>query len=148
MFTALFGDVTAGMPSVIYDTVSSEYLMVFMANTTETPAQQTFDSEGICIRASHDLVHWTPTEAPGTDPQCLAYYKTPPSGGKNYMDIYTSFIGDGVDPQTGGSSPRVFFQEFQAFDNDAGTNAFPNPYSTYNVGLMSIPVNVKKVVVP
>jgi hypothetical protein len=141
-FTALFGDTGAGMPSVIYDTVSSEYLMAFMTN--DLAAVQKFDDQGICIRASTDLVHWTPASTPGSDPPCLAFYKTAPSGGTNFTEVYTSFIGDGVDPQTGGAAPRVFFQEFEAFDNDAGSNAFPKPWNEYNVGLESIAVNVTR----
>jgi hypothetical protein len=138
-FTALMSDVTATMVSVIYDSVSGEYLAAFMASPV---ADNTFDNEGICIRTSPDLIHWSPTSTPGTTPACAAFYQTPKSGTTNHTDIYTSFIGEGGDPLTGGSAPLVFFQEFDAYDNDAGSDSFPNPWSTSHVALKSIPVNV------
>jgi hypothetical protein len=148
-FTALMPDVVATMVSVLYDQTSDEYLAAFQASPSP---DQTFDNSQICIRTSPDLIHWSPTSTPGTTPQCATFFQTAagygkPGGGTgttllHHTEIYPTLIGETGDPLVGGPAPRVFFQDFEAHDNNPSLDTFPSPWSTYHYGLESTPVNV------
>jgi hypothetical protein len=133
-FTALMPDQGGALASVIYDTVAGEYLMVFMASDDET-----INDEGICLRTSKDLIHWSPeaTDPPEipNPPTCLRYFA--PANDRTY--VYPTLVGEGGNQLVGGASPFVFFQNFQELDNDAGDHDFP---SWTDSELDYIPVNV------
>jgi hypothetical protein len=142
-FTALLPDVGGAMPSVIYDSFADEYIMAFMASDA---AIETQDNTGICVRKSTDLIHWSPSTTLGNTPPCVAFFQTAPttSGGATtyHTDLYPTLMGEGGDPLTGGSAPRVFFQNFDAYENTPTSDNFPAPWKTYSVELDSIPLYV------
>jgi hypothetical protein len=137
LFSALLPDQNASLASVLWDTVAGRYLMAFMASDTWT-----LDNEGICVRESSDLIHWSPGEtAPSSPPDCLAFFQTPSSGTTHHTDIYPTLVGDTGSQLVGAGSPYVFFQNFVAFKDDAGSDAFPD-YATSELDYIPLLVTV------
>ncbi len=95
-FTPLFSDGTSYLPSVIWDTVASAYVMVHQRNVGGAQPV-TF-----VLRSSTDLIHWS---AP------LATFQ--PAVGK--QPFYPTLVGETGDPLVGGASPRVYFSTFDTF---------------------------------
>jgi hypothetical protein len=94
-FTPLFSDGNSFLPSVIWDSVASAYLMVHQRYSAG-PQPTSF-----IIRSSTDLLHWSTP---------LATYA--PTAG--HEPFYPTFIGEGGDPLVGGAAPRLFFSTFPA----------------------------------
>ena len=94
-FAPLWNDAGANQGSVIDDRDFDVYLAVYNFGRTY-------------LRASKDLIHWTPIigviPAP-TTPAAVYYYPT--------------LVGETGDPTVAGASPRVYFTSFPA-------NEFPN----------------------
>jgi hypothetical protein len=94
-FAPLWSDAGANQGSVIYDRDFDVYLAVYNFGRTY-------------LRASKDLIHWTPiigVIAAPTTPAAVYYYPT--------------LIGETGDPTVAGAVPRIYFTSFPA-------NAFPN----------------------
>jgi hypothetical protein len=92
-FSPLWNDETAAGGSVIYDRRVDLYLSAYMHN-------------GIHLRASRDLIHWSPTIAAIPATPAVDYY-------------YPTLMGEAGDPTIGGEAPRVYFSAFSH-------NAFPD----------------------
>ncbi len=92
-FTPLFSDTTAYLPSVLWDDVAQEYVMVHQHNVGGAqPIEFVF-------RSSTDLIHWS---AP------MATFN-PPAGKQPF---YPTLIGETGNPHVGGAAPRVYFSTF------------------------------------
>jgi hypothetical protein len=93
-FAPLWTDEVAPEGSALYDRTLDVYLIAYVSR------------DGIHIRASRDLVHWTKTVG------IVSY----PAGSQYF---YPTLIGDSGDPTIGGGAPRLYFSAFPV-------NAFPN----------------------
>lgn len=100
-FLPLWTDEPGGS-EVIYDKSFDVYLAVYQSK------------EGIKVRASTDLIHWSGAiGAPYNETGRVLYYPT--------------FIGETGDPTIGGSAPRVYFTSFPAGSfPDYKTSVFEN----------------------
>jgi hypothetical protein len=87
-FAPLWTDDTAPEGSVIYDRSLDVYLAAYFHN-------------GIHIRASKDLIHWSGTVG------VVPFPTTPPA-----LFFYPTLIGETGDPNIGGGSPRIYFSAF------------------------------------
>ncbi len=95
-FAPLWTDEASPGGSVIYDRRFDAYLAVYQSH------------DGIHVRASKDLIHWT-----GTIADIL--FPTSPAA----IDYYPTLVGETGNPTVGGGAPRVYFSSFPV-------NAFPN----------------------
>jgi hypothetical protein len=98
-FAPLWTDEYSPGGSVIYDRDYNVYLAVY----------QLLNENGVHVRASRDLIHWTGTIANiafPSSPNAAIYY-------------YPTLIGDTKDPTIGGPMPRVYFSSFPV-------DGFPN----------------------
>ena len=96
----LWTDGAGGVPAVIYDSSFNVYLVAYLTSVNQ--------AQGIRIRASSDLLHWSAPFAAYSEPGHALYYPT--------------LLGETGDPTIGGPAPRVYFTSFP-------TGAFPN-YAT------------------
>jgi hypothetical protein len=95
-FAPLWIDEVAPEGSALYDRSLDAYLIAYVSR------------DGIHIRASRDLIHWTKT---------IAVVAPPAAPGSTYF--YPNLIGETGDPTVGGGSPRLYFSAFPV-------NTFPN----------------------
>jgi hypothetical protein len=97
-FSPLFSDETAYLPSVLWDDLTSAYLMVhhkYVGGAQPTNFQ---------FRTSTDLLHWS---------EPMATF-APPAG---QQPFYPTLVGETGDPLVGGAAPRVYFSTFDLFPN-------------------------------
>lgn len=92
-FSPLFSDSNSFLPSVIWDSAASVYLMVHQRSVGGAQPMN------FIIRSSPDLLHWS---AP------LATF-APPAGAEPF---YPTLVGEGGDPLVGGPAPLLFFSTF------------------------------------
>jgi hypothetical protein len=95
-FAPLWTDEVAPEGSALYDRSLDVYLIAYLSR------------DGIHVRASRDLIHWTKTIGVVSPP-------TAPAS----MYVYANLVGETGDPTIGGGSPRLYFSAFPV-------NAFPN----------------------
>jgi len=90
-FTPLWTDEGGAQTSVIYDRTFNVYLAAYFNLKS-----------GIKVRASRDLIHWSPPiGAPIQEPGSTLYYPT--------------LMGEAADLSVGGPAPRVHFSSIPAF---------------------------------
>jgi hypothetical protein len=100
-YAPLWTDESGGVPTVIYDRSFNVYLVAYLASVNR--------AQGIKVRASSDLLHWSGPIAAYSEPGRALYYPT--------------LMGETGDPTIGGPAPRVYFTSFVAFPN-YGTSVF------------------------
>lgn len=95
-FTPLFDDANSFLPTVVWDSLASAYLMVHQRSVGGT------QPTNFIVRSSTNLLHWTSP---------LATF-APPAGEEPF---YPTLIGEGGNPLVGGAAPRLFFSTFDTF---------------------------------
>jgi hypothetical protein len=100
-YAPLWTDEGGGVPAVIYDRNFNVYLVAYLAGVNQ--------AQGIKVRASSDLLHWSGPIAAYSEPGRALYYPT--------------LMGETGDPTIGGPAPRVYFTSFVAFPA-YGTSVF------------------------